>query len=89
MKKLMNILMLSCKKAGELIERKQDEELATVKKLQLKLHLSMCNLCSDYAQKSKSINRLLNSYHSSMPDILKEEKLSEKDKEDIKKKLKL
>lgn len=51
--------MLSCKKATELIERKQIEELDLVKEIQLKFHLAVCSACKSYSKQSKEINKIL------------------------------
>ncbi len=52
MKKLMNILFLSCFKATELVEKKLQVKLSFTEKLQLKLHLMMCDACSKYEKQS-------------------------------------
>jgi len=62
MKKLMNMLMLSCKKASGLIEKKIHFSLNPIEKLQLFLHASMCNACKSYKKKSKDLDSLLNKY---------------------------
>ncbi|MCD4696773.1 MAG: hypothetical protein K8S16_11090 [Bacteroidales bacterium] len=48
MKKLMHILFLSCLKATELIEKKMHFKLSIREKMQLRIHKSMCNACSNY-----------------------------------------
>lgn len=55
-KKIMNILMLSCKKATELIEKKNYFGLNPMEKIQLHMHTSMCNACSNYQKQSKKID---------------------------------
>ncbi len=52
MKKLLNILFLSCFKATELIEKKLNFKLSIKEKIQLKLHKSMCDACAVYEKQS-------------------------------------
>jgi len=60
--KLMNKIMLSCKKATELIEIKQDMKLGFLESLQLKLHLLVCKTCSCYEKHSNTINDALHKH---------------------------
>ena len=59
MKKLMNYLMLSCKRATELIEKKSILGLSWRENVQLKVHTKMCDACSHYQKQSKEIDTLL------------------------------
>ncbi len=62
MKKIMHILMLSCLKASEMIEKKLHFKLSFREKIQLKLHKMMCSACTNYEKHSifieKSISKL-------------------------------
>jgi hypothetical protein len=82
MKKLMNYLMLSCKKATELIEKRSLVRLSFKEKVQLHLHKSMCDACTAYEKQSKKIDELLHGYiHGTGIDkaaILDNEALKEK-----------
>ncbi|MDZ4845109.1 MAG: hypothetical protein SH857_06115 [Chitinophagales bacterium] len=51
--------MISCKKAGELIEKKNAEKLSLPESFQLRLHSAMCDICRLYEKQSKLINNLL------------------------------
>ena len=51
--------MLSCKKATELIEKKEVVGLSFIEKSQLKLHLSMCKACASYGKHSKVVDHVL------------------------------
>ena len=62
MKKLMTYLMLSCRKATELIEKKIGFSLNPLEKTQLFLHTSMCNACRTYEKQSKSLDQILYKY---------------------------
>lgn len=59
MKKWMNYLMLSCKKATELIEKKSFIGLSWKENMQLKVHTTMCDVCSNYQKQSKAIDEIL------------------------------
>lgn len=82
MKKLMHYLMLSCKKATELIEKKTVVRLSFKEKVQLRMHKSMCDACTAYEKQSRKINELLHKhFHSVSIDntvILTNEALKEK-----------
>jgi hypothetical protein len=55
----MNELMLSCKKATELIDKKTVFKLSVKEKAMLCLHTSMCDACSAYQKQSNKIDSLL------------------------------
>lgn len=59
MKKLRNILMLSCKKAAELIEKKLQKPLSTTEQMQLSMHTKMCKACSNYQSQQNLIDQAL------------------------------
>ena len=48
----MHILFLSCLKATELIEKKMHFKLSVREKMQLRIHKSMCNACSNYEKQN-------------------------------------
>ena len=53
----MHILLLSCLKATELIEKRFYFKLSFKERLQLKLHKTMCDACTNYEKQSKIIER--------------------------------
>lgn len=59
MKKIMHLLMLSCKKATELIEKKTLVGLSFREKVQLNIHKSMCEACTAYEKQSLKIDELV------------------------------
>ena len=83
MKKIMQLLFLSCLKATALIEKQFHVKLSFSERLQLKVHKSMCKACSNYEKQSTvlehGIHKQLNKQESSV-DV-------EKLKEDIMMKL--
>lgn len=56
----MSRLMLSCKKATELIEKQQLTPLRLTERFQLKLHKKMCAVCSAYEKQSILLDKALN-----------------------------
>ncbi|HVT86974.1 MAG TPA: hypothetical protein VHD35_17355 [Chitinophagaceae bacterium] len=62
MKKLMNFLMLSCKKASALIDKKAETKLSVKENIQLHLHTSMCDACTAYLKQSKMISEALHKH---------------------------
>lgn len=59
MMRLMNILMLSCRKATELMERKLYTDLGQTEKFQLFLHTRMCDACRLYEKQSQFMDSVL------------------------------
>ncbi|MFK5957387.1 MAG: hypothetical protein QM495_00795 [Lutibacter sp.] len=80
MKKIMNILMLSCKKATELIEKRLVTKLSAIEKIQLKMHTSVCSQCSTYEHQSDIIEKSIAKIHQPTKKTLK---LSTERKEQI------
>ena len=77
MKKLMNLMVLSCLKATFLLEKREEEPLSIMEKFQLKLHLKICDKCANYSQQSHSINMALKQKAVLTKDNIASLKLSE------------
>lgn len=73
MKKLMNILFLSCLKASELIEKKMHIKLSFVEQMQLRAHKMMCDACTAYEKQSlileKGIEQQLHQKEEEVVDV--------------------
>lgn len=71
MKRLMKKLMLSCKKATELIEKKLSNHLNPLESVQLffHLHLLVCTACRRYEEQSRLIESLLAKRHDILPSL--------------------
>ena len=67
MNKLLKILMLSCKKASELIDKKSIVKLSVKESVMLKMHVSMCDACAAYQKQSVLLTNLLHK-HINMTD---------------------
>lgn len=88
MKKLMTILLLSCKKATELIEKKLYFGLSLREKAQLYMHSSMCDTCKSWQVQSHIIDQSLKHQINSRELVIDyTEKLSNEKKELIIKKV--
>jgi len=76
MKNIMNILMLSCKKATELIEKRLATRLSAIEKIQLKMHTTVCSQCSTYEKQSDIIEKRISQIHqpTKEPMILSSER---------------
>jgi len=57
--KIMNLMMLSCKKATELIDKKIHFRLSNKENFQLILHKSMCDACKAYEEHSRFLDGVL------------------------------
>jgi hypothetical protein len=66
MKKIMHILLLSCLKATELIEKKLHVRLKWHERIQLKLHKLMCRACTNYEIQSAFIEKGISSAQKGM-----------------------
>ncbi|MEZ4805691.1 MAG: hypothetical protein R2852_09470 [Bacteroidia bacterium] len=64
----MSTLMISCRKASELVEKNNFEPLSFSDKMKLKIHTHICKTCTAYGQQSQLLEQLLNEHfgeHSS------------------------
>ncbi len=52
-------MLLSCVKATELMEMKENVPLGLLKTMQLHMHTAMCSGCRNYLKQSRLINELL------------------------------
>jgi len=59
MEGMMSKMMLSCKKATELIEKQWVVRLSMQENIQLKMHTTMCSACKEYQKQSEIIERVL------------------------------
>jgi len=59
MKKMMQILMLSCEKATLYIEKSALKDLSRPQSIQLKMHTAVCDACKQYQRHSILINHAI------------------------------
>ena len=69
MKRIMNILFLSCLKASALIEKKLHVRLTLQERLQLRMHKMMCDACTRYEKQSILLEHSIASEHKSRKDL--------------------
>lgn len=62
MQKIMNMMVNSCKKTTELIDKQQITSLTAKEKMQLKVHKTMCKTCSAYEHQSKVIDNIISKW---------------------------
>lgn len=78
----MNKIMLSCKKATELVERKHENKLSLKESFQLNLHLLMCKTCNAYDKQSILLDKALSQFFKDKGEyeneLIKNEQLKEK-----------
>ncbi len=85
LRRYLNFMMLSCKKATELMEKREVSPLSFVEGIQLKMHLSMCDACQSYEKQSDLINKAVGKWFSDKAE--EKETLSAKAKENIRNKI--
>ncbi|MBH2003271.1 MAG: hypothetical protein I8H66_01150 [Sphingobacteriia bacterium] len=73
MKKIAHLIMLSCRKATELIEKQFVAQLSLKERVQLNLHKSICDACTAYEKQSRLLNDLLKKQASATPDQIAEQ----------------
>lgn len=66
MKKLMNLIVLSCHKATLLIEKSHNQPLSFLDKVQLSMHLKICDKCVGYQKQSLLIENVLKANHQNL-----------------------
>ncbi len=66
----MNSLMLSCRKATFLIEKKSEEDLKWLEKMQLFFHTRMCDACLRYAHQSHLLDEAFTRHSNGNAEIL-------------------
>lgn len=59
MQKIMNMMVNSCKKTTELIDKQLFIPLTAKEKMQLQVHKSMCKTCAAYEHQSKFIDSII------------------------------
>lgn len=59
MKKVIHFLVLSCRKATELIDKRSVVPLGVRESIQLKVHKTICDACRVYESQSKKMDEIL------------------------------
>ena len=80
---MMNRLMLSCKKASELIEKGLHFKLTLKERIQLKMHTSVCDACKSFVEDSERFEQAMRILIHSDPVLRNEDRLSNEVRERI------
>lgn len=88
MRKLMNRLMMSCKKASSLIVKRDNFSLTRKGKIRLFFHLLMCDACSSFSKQNKFLHRVMEDQDKSPEETLPNNEVPDNLKENIISKLK-
>ncbi|HTC00998.1 MAG TPA: hypothetical protein VK705_09975 [Ferruginibacter sp.] len=83
-KKITHIIVLSCRKATQLIEKKLHTELSARERVQLKLHKGICDACTLYEKQVVFIEKILKK-DSTTPTT--EQTIPDKDVQDLQAKI--
>jgi len=82
MKKLMSYLMLSCKRASGLIDKKSIFGLTRREKVMLKMHTVLCDACNIYEKQSNVLDKALSIHfkkeNESVIKVIENKELKEK-----------
>ncbi len=74
--------MIDCKEAAYLTDKKQFSKLSVLQRVNLRLHLFMCDVCRKYGKDSRALNKILKYTSINIP------KLTDEDKQRIKENIK-
>ena len=80
MNRFAQIVMLSCKKTTELIEKKSFIGLSYKEEFQLRLHTRICDSCSNYKKQSTILDNIVhhNIFSDNQKDLPENKRLKEK-----------
>lgn len=73
--KALQTIMLSCAKAAEYINLREEGQLNAKQSMQLKLHLLACKTCRAYEKQSEIIKKMFGAYQEKQTKPIKNEKL--------------
>ena len=73
--KALQTIMLSCAKATEYLNLREEGQLNAKQSLQLKLHLLVCKTCKAYEKQSEILKNMFGAYSEKQAKPLKNEKL--------------
>jgi hypothetical protein len=71
----LQTIMLSCAKATEYLNLREEGQLNAKQNLQLKLHLLACKTCKAYEKQSQILKNMFGAYQEKQSKPLKNEKL--------------
>lgn len=80
----MNILLITCKKATELTEKRTHFGLTIPETIRWRMHLAVCTACRTYEKQSRFIEQALKMTVSAMPPV---EQVTEHESKELIKKI--
>ena len=69
MKRLMNFMILSCKRSSALIDQSAIIKLNFIENIQLTIHKSICSACNAYQNQSNDLDDILDHILKDQPDL--------------------
>ncbi|GJL77246.1 MAG: hypothetical protein NPINA01_02350 [Nitrospinaceae bacterium] len=89
MDKLMNFILgllnMTCKDTSPLISEMMDHRISVIKRLKIKIHLAMCEVCLYYKEQLETIRKLSKNLCREDAPVKKNEALNPETKEKIQK----
>ena len=79
--KALQTIMLSCAKATEYLNLREEKTLSFRQNMQLNMHLLACKTCKAYESQSETIKKMFKQYHSEADTEVKSEAKSTNQKE--------
>jgi len=84
----MSILKMTCKDVYPLISEEMDHSLSFSRRVRLKMHLAVCNLCQVYSKQLQMLRNLARSLGKENSQAIEKKTLSPDTKEKIQKYIK-
>ncbi len=84
----MSILKMTCKDVYPLISEEMDHSLSFSRRVRLKMHLAICNLCQTYSKQLQMLRNLALNLGKENSEVLEKKTLSPDTKEKIQKYIK-
>jgi hypothetical protein len=88
MKTLMSIFKMTCRDVYPLISEEMDHPLSFSRRIRLKMHLAICNLCHIYSKQLQTLRNLAQNLGKENSQALEKKTLSPDTKEKIQKHIK-
>ncbi|MEY5048265.1 MAG: hypothetical protein RLZZ175_1624 [Bacteroidota bacterium] len=63
---IVNKILLTCKKASFLVSKKQETKLSFLEHIQLKMHLSVCDMCTKFKIQTDQLSHFIKKHHQNL-----------------------
>lgn len=74
---IFKFIYLSCKRATFLMSKKEEGKLTALEKVQLKIHLNICDFCTRFEKQTKFFSKNAVHQHNHTPAKLSDQKKTE------------